>query len=77
MALEIKVLDSTQVVDILPGGLQAGLKILEAVAKAIENWVATDMKEPLIITIRQQEATGPPSLNINVGDNSRIGEVIR
>jgi hypothetical protein len=78
MALEIRVADAVEVIDILPQGLFSGLQILEAVARAIKNWVATGMKEPLNITIRQQEATGPPTaLGINVGDGSHASEVIR
>ena len=75
MGLEIRVIDSTQAVDALPQSLDAGLKIIEAVAKAIDNWIATDMKDPLIITIKQQEATGPPTnIGINIGDGTRVGD---
>ena len=78
MALEIKVADQVEVIDILPQGLSSGLQILEAVSRAIKNWISTGMKEPLNITIKQQEATGPPmALGINVGDGTKMGEAIR
>jgi hypothetical protein len=77
MALEIKVADQVEVIDMLPGGLHAGLQILEAVAKAVKNWIASGMKDPLTITISPQMATGPPTnLGISTGDGVRPGEHI-
>jgi hypothetical protein len=75
--LQISIADQVQVIDMLPGGLHAGLRILEAVAKAVQNWIASGMKEPLTITISPQMATGPPTtLGINTGDGTRTGEHI-
>jgi hypothetical protein len=78
MALEIRVADKSEVIDILPSGLHAGLQILEAVARAVNNWVMGGMKEPLTITISPQMATGPPTnVGINVGDGSKATEAIK
>ena len=78
MALEIRIADETQVVDLVPQGLYAGMKIFEAVAKAVENWVASGMKDPLTITLTPQESTGPPmALGISVGDETKVGAIAR
>ena len=66
--LEIRVLDSVQVIDVLPGGLKAGLQIIEVIVKTVQEWVNTGMKDPLTITLTPQQATGPPTLGINVTD---------
>lgn len=62
-ALEVQVGETVQVID----------KMLDAITyimKIIQEWIFSNKKEPLTISIRKPEARGPPSvLGINVGDS--------
>ena len=64
-ALEVKVADETKILD----------KVMEAIAyivKAIQEWIFSNVNEPLTISIRKVDARGPPLtskvLSVGVGE---------
>ena len=65
ITLEVTVNEKVTVID----------KIMDAISylvKAIQEWIFSNNKEPLSISIKKIEARGPPVLGISVGDSSRI-----
>lgn len=61
MTLEIKVKESIELYDSVGD-------VLNRVEEIIYNWEMSDTQEPLVITLRKVESTGPPALGISVGE---------
>jgi len=68
VSLEVKVNDTIKVID----------KLMEAITylvKMIQEWMFSNIKEPLIISIKKVDARGPPTqsnvLSVSVGDKSK------
>ena len=69
MILEIRVADTCQVVDTIP-------QAVAWIEHIIREYFISNSVEPITITLRKVEATGPPVLSVTVGDTQVSKETL-
>lgn len=67
MGLEIKILESVKIVDTFE-------EAVEFIMVEFKKWYESDSLEDFSLTVSRRR--GPPSLSINLGDDTTTGEAI-